>query len=64
MSLKPQVLGLYRRLLRTSRTWTAINPSDTEEEKKYILSETRRLFRENISVSYIPRYIQLHVQFV
>ncbi len=45
--LRPQVLALYRRLIRLGHNWEARNPQDTPVERAYILEETRRLFREN-----------------
>ncbi len=46
-ALRPQVLSLYRRLMRLGRNWEASNPLNTQTEKDYILGECRRLFREN-----------------
>ncbi len=49
--LRPQVLGLYRRLIRMGRSWEAANPRDTPTERAYILEETRRLFKENKGIT-------------
>lgn len=52
MPLRKEVLQLYRRLIRLSYKWESAlgNPGSTEEEKKYIKTETRRLFRKNKDV--------------
>lgn len=57
---KIQVLGLYRRILRLSRTWNSVNPLNTEEERKYIQNEARYWFRRNSSVS-DPKAISDHL---
>jgi len=46
-SLRPQVLSMYRRLLRLSRSWVAKAEDQTVVEREYIRDETRRLFRAN-----------------
>ena len=38
---------MYRRLMRLSRTWQAIDPVNTKTERNYIADETQRLFRLN-----------------
>uniref|UniRef100_A0A1I8BXH5 Complex1_LYR_dom domain-containing protein n=1 Tax=Meloidogyne hapla TaxID=6305 RepID=A0A1I8BXH5_MELHA len=45
---KHQVLSLYSRIIRLSKTWTAKEPKDTYQERAYILSEARNEFRKNI----------------
>jgi len=45
--LRPQVLSIYRRLLRLGRTWVAKSEDQTVVERDYIRDETRRLFRAN-----------------
>ncbi|KAL5019254.1 hypothetical protein ScPMuIL_004976 [Solemya velum] len=48
-ALKQEVLGLYRRILRFSKTWEALSGHlvDTVEEQKYIKNEAAKLFRKN-----------------
>ena len=46
-SLRCDVLGLYRRLLRLSRTWRATDPNETATERQFIAEETKTLFRKN-----------------
>jgi hypothetical protein len=43
--LRPQVLSLYRKILRAGKTWTG-----PIEERSYILTEARSLFRRNKGV--------------
>jgi len=43
------VLSMYRRLMRLSRTWEAVEPVNTKTERNYIADETQRLFRVNRS---------------
>lgn len=52
-SLRPNVLSLYRQILRMGKTWEAIsgNSFDTKLERDYIMNEARHLFRKN-------RYLQ------
>lgn len=38
---------MYRRLMRLSRTWQAVDPVNTKTESNYIADETQRLFRLN-----------------
>ncbi|XP_027013578.1 LYR motif containing protein 1 [Tachysurus fulvidraco] len=44
-----EVLGLYRKVLRLSRSWQAQSglTHDTETERKYITQEARSLFKQN-----------------
>jgi len=49
-ALRPQVLSMYRRLMRLSRTWTAKFDDQTVVERDYIKDETRRLFKANQSL--------------
>ena len=44
MAQRAQVLQLYRSLMRAGRTWPTV------EEREYILSESRRLFRQNVGL--------------
>jgi uncharacterized membrane protein YgcG len=44
MAQRAQVLQLYRSLMRAGRTWPTV------EEREYILSESRRLFRQNVEL--------------
>ena len=53
MALKSEVLRLYRRALRLSRTWVAQEEVNTDKERKYIATESRDLFKKNQSVSKI-----------
>ncbi|XP_072044565.1 LYR motif-containing protein 1-like [Amphiura filiformis] len=48
-----QVLGLYKKLLRTSQKWQAStgNLQDTKDEQIYIRNETKTLFRKNKQVT-------------
>jgi len=50
-ALRPQVLSMYRRLMRLSRTWTAKFDDQTVVERDYIKDETRRLFKANQSLT-------------
>ena len=47
-----KVLSLYKRVFRIARNWQAQThvEQDTEAEKKYIVLEARRLFRQNQQV--------------
>ena len=51
MLLKQEVLTLYRRIQRLSRTWKAAIPAETNEERVYIRNEARQLFIQNKHVS-------------
>lgn len=44
---RSQVLQMYRRILRLSRTWVAKDPNQTKIERNYIGEETARLFKLN-----------------
>ena len=48
--LRPQVLSLYKRLLRVGTNWRAVDPVNTEVERQYILEEAKSLFRANKGV--------------
>lgn len=50
-TMKREVLSLYKRILQLSRSWNAINPSNTQEERKYIQEEAKTWFRRNRNVS-------------
>ena len=58
---KMQVINLYRRILRLSRSWNASNPSNTQEERNYIRNEARYWFHKNSSVSN-PQSIKDHIK--
>ena len=45
--IRVEVLSLYRRLLRLSRTWRATDPNETATERQFIADETKTLFRQN-----------------
>jgi len=47
---KRQVLSLYSRIIRLSKSWTAKEPKNTCIEREYILTEARNEFRKNIFV--------------
>jgi hypothetical protein len=53
MSHRRAVVELYKRILRTANKWQSTEPSTTERDREYILSETRRLFREAKNVRII-----------
>ncbi len=63
MALRQQVLGLYRSLLRTAKTWEAASGSvnDTKDEQRYIRDETCTLFKKNKQVT-DPELIKIHIQ--
>jgi hypothetical protein len=46
-SLRSEVLTLYRRVLRISRTWSSKDPCDTQTDRKYICREARTLIERN-----------------
>ena len=49
-----RVLQLYKRIIKLSYTWQAIeHPSKTHEEQSYIRNEARELFRKNKYVCYL-----------
>ena len=53
MSLRTEVLNLYRRIFRLSYKWESSlgNPGSDEKERAYIREEARRLFHKNKTVS-------------
>ncbi|KAL7642008.1 UNVERIFIED_CONTAM: hypothetical protein RMT77_007882 [Armadillidium vulgare] len=51
VQIRREVLSLYKRILRLSLTWEAKEPSKTKEERIYIRTEARTLFRKNKDVS-------------
>ncbi|KAB7495006.1 LYR motif-containing protein 1 [Armadillidium nasatum] len=51
LQIRREVLSLYKRILRLSLTWEAKEPSKTKEERIYIRTEARTLFRKNKDVS-------------
>lgn len=52
MSVRKEVLQLYRRIFRLSRNWQSAvgNANETATEKQYIKEEARKLFRKNQNV--------------
>lgn len=61
MSLRNEVLALYRRILRVARLWKSTEPTATNVERTYIKEEARRLFMSNKDVS-DDDTIRLHIQ--
>lgn len=55
-SVRLNVLSVYKRILKLSRSWTASDPSKTEIERKYIQDEAKDLFRRNKKVKGIFIY--------
>ena len=53
LSLRQEVLRLYKQILRLSRTWESAlgNSGATEAERQYIVEEARNLFKKNKHVS-------------
>lgn len=60
-ALRSQVLNLYKRLLRLSRTWESQIPSETKVERNYIAEETQNLFKANKNIQE-PNEILEHVR--
>ena len=48
---RSEVLQIYRKILRLSRTWVAKDPNQTKIERNYIVEETTRLFKLNKSLT-------------
>ena len=45
---RTRVLQLYKRIIKLSQTWQAIDhPAKTSDERLYIRNEARELFRQN-----------------
>jgi len=59
--VRRQVLGLYKKIHRLSRTWNAIHSDDTPDQRNYIKEEARYWFRRNKMVS-DPQAIQDHIR--
>jgi len=59
--MKPEVLRLYKRIMRLSQTWNSINPSNTGEERRFIKDEARTWFQRNKQVDNIQQ-IKDHIQ--
>lgn len=59
MSLRREVISLYRQVFRVARNWQALNPNNTATEREYIKNEARSLFRQNkqVNLSVIVSYI-------
>ncbi|KAK7113708.1 LYR motif-containing protein 1-like [Littorina saxatilis] len=53
MAYRGKVLSLYCNIFRMARNWRSPTgqPKETEEEKKYIIAEARKLFRKNKNVT-------------
>jgi len=51
MSLRTEVIRLYSRILRLSRSWNATNATETGVERDYIKSEAMELFRKNRNIT-------------
>lgn len=53
MSVRKEVLGLYRKIFRLSRNWQSAtgDSSQTAAEKQYIKDEARVLFRKNQNIT-------------
>lgn len=51
MAHKEEVLRLYKDILRLSRTWNAKSAHDTANERSYILTEARSMFKSNKSLN-------------
>lgn len=58
--LRNEVLSLFKRILRTGRTWKSTNASKTEEERSYIVNEARYWFKKhkNLTGSVIKDHLQ------
>jgi len=50
MSLRKEVLSLYRRILRIGRTWESKDPATNVTDRTYIENEAKTLFRQNKSL--------------
>ena len=63
MSMKGEVLSLYRRIFRTARQWKAIsaNDQDSSLEQSYIKKEARYLFHKNKNVE-SEEEIRMHLK--
>jgi len=59
VTTRPQVLKLYKAILRFGKSWTSAsgNPRDTLTERIYIRSEAQSLFKQNVSLS-DPKAVQ------
>jgi len=59
--MKPEVLRLYKRILRLGQSWCAINPSNTNEEREFIKQEARTRFHRNKHID-DQQQIKDHIQ--
>ena len=50
-SLRRETLNLYKKILRIGRSWNATNSNNTQDERNYILKETRHWFLVNKNVT-------------
>lgn len=50
-ALRKEVLSLYRKIIKTGKTWTSPDPERTPLEKKYIQDQARLWFRHNSQVT-------------
>lgn len=59
LTTRPQVLRLYRQILRLGRKWEAASgkTQDTKMERNYIKTEATTLFRQNSGLG-DPKVIQ------
>ena len=49
-TFRRETLNLYKKILRIGRSWNAVNPNNTQDERNYILNETRHRFLANKNV--------------
>mmetsp|Transcript_20604 Transcript_20604/g.57465 ORF Transcript_20604/g.57465 Transcript_20604/m.57465 type:complete len:113 (+) Transcript_20604:30-368(+) len=56
LSVRGRALSLYRNCLRSARTWQALEPQNTEQEREYILTESKAAFRAHQS---LPSHLAL-----
>ncbi|XP_076029166.1 LYR motif-containing protein 1-like [Oratosquilla oratoria] len=61
INLRSQVLSLYKKILRTGKSWQAMNPADTFAESEYVLNEAKLIFRANKNISG-EQNIKQHIQ--
>jgi len=51
MSLRRDVLQLYKKILRLGLRWESVEPIQTKVEREYLREEARTLFRRNIKLT-------------
>ena len=59
--VRREVLGLYKKIMRLSRSWNALNVEDTLNQKNYIAQEARYWFTRNKMVN-DPQAIKDHIR--